>query len=126
MPTLKELERWYTITEAAEEIYATRRTLYRWLEDGRLRAVETRAGWLIDPVEVERVASERRSLIARRMKEIRESEGKSLEHVAKWAGYTVEAVERMEAGEKVEVNPGMIAFALGVRPQALVRGHDWF
>lgn len=59
MPTIRELESWLTVQDAAGELGVTRRTLYAWLEDGRLRAARTRQGWLIDPVSVQEYGEKR-------------------------------------------------------------------
>lgn len=59
MVKLKELEDWLTPGEAAPHIGISRQALHKWLYDGRLRAVNTHAGWLIDPEDVTRLASER-------------------------------------------------------------------
>lgn len=56
---LKELEDWLTASEAAAVIGISRQALYPYLFDGRIRAVETRAGWIIDPVDLERMKKER-------------------------------------------------------------------
>ena len=56
---LKELERWLTASEAAAIVGISRQALYPYLYDGRLRAVETRAGWLIDPEDADRLRQER-------------------------------------------------------------------
>lgn len=52
MPTIKEIESWLTVQQAAEALGVTRKTLYAWLEDGRLRAAHTAHGWIVDPVSV--------------------------------------------------------------------------
>ena len=59
MPTFKELETWLTPSETARELGISRQALYPHLEEGRLRAVHTRAGWLADPADVERMKQER-------------------------------------------------------------------
>ena len=57
---LRELEDWLTPSEAAERIGISRQGLHKsYLDNGRLRAVRTHAGWLIDPEDVERVRRER-------------------------------------------------------------------
>lgn len=53
MPTLKELEKWLTTSEAASRMGKTRPGVVWMLENGRLRGVRTARGWLIDPVAVE-------------------------------------------------------------------------
>lgn len=59
MPSIKELETWLTTIEAAREIGMSRQALYPHLEEGELRAVHSRAGWLIEPASVERMKRER-------------------------------------------------------------------
>jgi excisionase family DNA binding protein len=51
---LKDLENWLTPGDVAQELGITRQAVHKWLQDGRLRAVKTRQGWLIDPAEVEK------------------------------------------------------------------------
>jgi excisionase family DNA binding protein len=53
MPSLKELEKWLTTSEAASELGKTRQGIVWLCENGRLRAVKTSLGWLIDPKAVE-------------------------------------------------------------------------
>lgn len=49
MPSLKELENWLTTSEAASKLGKTRQGVVWMCENGRLRAVRTRLGWLVDP-----------------------------------------------------------------------------
>jgi excisionase family DNA binding protein len=57
---LKELEDWLTPSEAAERLGISRQALHKtYLDNGKLRAVRTHAGWLIDPDDVDRVRRER-------------------------------------------------------------------
>jgi excisionase family DNA binding protein len=53
MPSLKELEKWLTTSETASKLGKTRQGIVWLCENGRLRAVKTRLGWLIDPKAVE-------------------------------------------------------------------------
>ena len=57
---MKDFENWLTITDAAEQIGITRQAVHKRLRDGKLRGVETRLGWLIDPEAVEKAAQERK------------------------------------------------------------------
>ena len=57
---MKDFETWLTATDAAERIGISRQAIHKWLEDGKLRAVKTRLGWLIDPKAVEEAAQERK------------------------------------------------------------------
>jgi excisionase family DNA binding protein len=57
---MKDFENWLTATDAAERIGISRQAVHKWLEDGKLRAVKTRLGWLIDPEAVEKAARERK------------------------------------------------------------------
>jgi excisionase family DNA binding protein len=52
MPTLKELERWLTTSQAASKLGKTRQGVLWLLEEGRLRGVRTALGWLVDPEAV--------------------------------------------------------------------------
>ena len=56
---LKEMESWLTPTDVGRRFGVSRQAVHKWLENGKLRAVKTRAGWLIDPDDVERAARER-------------------------------------------------------------------
>ncbi len=58
---MREIGTWLTVSEAAKKIGISRQALYPYLHDGRLRAVETRAGFLVDPAAVERMARERKN-----------------------------------------------------------------
>jgi excisionase family DNA binding protein len=60
---LEELEEWLTPGDAAEVIGVSRQWIHKLLEERRLRSVKTRAGWLIDPADAERVAAERRNSV---------------------------------------------------------------
>jgi excisionase family DNA binding protein len=53
MPSLKELEKWLTTSETASRLGKTRQGIVWLCENGRLRAVKTSLGWLIDPKAVE-------------------------------------------------------------------------
>lgn len=56
---LKDLEEWLTPTDVARMLGISRQAVHKRLEEGKLgRAVKTRAGWLIDPADAERVAVE--------------------------------------------------------------------
>jgi excisionase family DNA binding protein len=57
---MKDFEKWLTATDAAERIGISRQAIHKWLEDGKLRAVKTRLGWLIDPEAVEEAAQARK------------------------------------------------------------------
>ena len=60
MKKLRELENWLTSNEAAKRIGISRPGLIKsYLDTGKLRAVKTHAGWLIDPDDAERVKRER-------------------------------------------------------------------
>jgi excisionase family DNA binding protein len=59
---LKDLERWLTPSDAAEVLGISRQAVHQvYIDQGRLRAVRTRQGWLIDPDDVARAARERAS-----------------------------------------------------------------
>ena len=53
MPTLKELERWLSTSQAASELGKSRQGVLWLLENGHLRGVKTAIGWLIEPRSVE-------------------------------------------------------------------------
>lgn len=59
MPSLKELETWLSTSQAASKLGATRQGTVWMAENRRVRAVKTAIGWLYDPGDVARVASER-------------------------------------------------------------------
>lgn len=54
MPSLKEFERWLTTSEAASKMGKSRQGVVWLCENGRLRAVRTHLGWLVDPKAVEK------------------------------------------------------------------------
>ena len=57
---LKELESWLTPAEAGKRLGISRQAIHKdWLPNGKLRAVRTHAGWLIDPDDVDRARRER-------------------------------------------------------------------
>ena len=57
---LKELENWLSPSDAAKILGISRQAIYKiYLDQGRLRAVRTRLGWLIDPESVEAARKER-------------------------------------------------------------------
>lgn len=60
---LEELEEWLTPGDAAEVIGVSRQWVHKLLEERRLRSVKTRAGWLIDPADAERVREARRQRV---------------------------------------------------------------
>ena len=58
MPTIRELEKWLTTSQAASKLNKTRQGVTWMVENRKLRAAKTQLGWLIDPKDVERVARE--------------------------------------------------------------------
>lgn len=57
MPSLKEIARWETPTQASRRIGVSKQGILYRLDQGRtFRAVRTRAGWLIEPESVDRYA----------------------------------------------------------------------
>ena len=58
MPTMKELERWLTTSQAASKLGKTRQGITWMAENKRIRAVKTQLGWLIDPEAVEKLKRE--------------------------------------------------------------------
>jgi excisionase family DNA binding protein len=53
MPSLQEFEKWLTTGQAASELGKSRQGVTWLVENKKLRAVKTNAGWLIDPDSVE-------------------------------------------------------------------------
>ncbi len=49
---LRELENWLTAGDVAEREGISRQAVHKRLDNGRYRAIKTRAGWLIDPESV--------------------------------------------------------------------------
>lgn len=52
MPTITELERWLTTSQAASKLNKTRQGVAWMVENKKLRAAKTPLGWLIDPKSV--------------------------------------------------------------------------
>ena len=57
MPSLQEFEKWLTTGQAASELGKSRQGVTWLVENKKLRAVKTNAGWLIDPDSVEAFAA---------------------------------------------------------------------
>ncbi len=53
MPTIRELEKWLTTSQAASKLNKTRQGVTWMVENKKLRAAKTQLGWLIDPASVE-------------------------------------------------------------------------
>ncbi len=53
MPSLQELEKWLTTGQTASKLGKSRQGVTWLVENKKLRAVKTNAGWLIDPDSVE-------------------------------------------------------------------------
>jgi orotate phosphoribosyltransferase-like protein len=53
VPTLKELEKWLSTSQAASELSKSRQGVLWLVENGHLRGVKTAIGWHIDPRAVE-------------------------------------------------------------------------
>lgn len=49
MPSLQEFEKWMTTGQAASKLGKSRQGVTWLVENKKLRAVKTQAGWLIDP-----------------------------------------------------------------------------
>lgn len=58
MPSLSELEKWITTGQAASKLGKSRQGVTWLVENKKLRAVKTQAGWLIDPKAVEKYGKE--------------------------------------------------------------------
>jgi hypothetical protein len=52
---LRELENWLTAGDVAKREGISRQAVHKRLDNGRYRAIKTRAGWLIDPESVPEV-----------------------------------------------------------------------
>ncbi len=61
MPTVQEFEKWYSATQAGEEIGVSRQAVHKMLHNKRLRYANTAIGALIDPVSVHEVKARRSS-----------------------------------------------------------------
>jgi excisionase family DNA binding protein len=53
MPTMREFELWMTTGQAASQLGKSRQGVTWLVENKKLRAVKTQAGWLIDPKAIE-------------------------------------------------------------------------
>ena len=49
---------WPSVGDAASRLGKTPQTIHNMLDDGRLKGIRTRVGWIIHPACVERVARE--------------------------------------------------------------------
>ena len=58
MPSVREVERWFTTGDAASKLGKTPQGVKWMLENRRLRGARTRLGWLVDPQDVVRYARE--------------------------------------------------------------------
>ena len=58
LPSISELERWLTTSQAASKLGKTRQGVTWMLENRKLRAAKTQLGWLIDPESVDKAARE--------------------------------------------------------------------
>lgn len=56
MPSLSEFEQWMTTGQTASKLSKSRQGVTWLVENKKLRAVKTQAGWLIDPKSVEEYA----------------------------------------------------------------------
>lgn len=56
MPSLSELEQWMTTGQTASKLSKSRQGVTWLVENKKLRAVKTQAGWLIDPKSIEEYA----------------------------------------------------------------------
>ena len=52
------IEEWPGVDDAASRLGKTQQTIHSMLDDGRLKGIRTRVGWIIHPACVERVARE--------------------------------------------------------------------
>ena len=59
MVRLKELEKWLTPAEAGRVMGMSKQGAIKRLEQGTLRGVKTRQGWLVDPADAGRIRRER-------------------------------------------------------------------
>jgi hypothetical protein len=49
---------WPSVGDAASRLGKTQQTIHDMLDDGRLKGIRTRVGWIIHPACIERVARE--------------------------------------------------------------------
>ncbi len=59
MPSIRELEKWLTTSDAANRLGKSRQGVVWMLENRKLRGARTALGWLVDPADVERLERER-------------------------------------------------------------------
>ena len=57
MPTISEIEKWFTTSQAANKLNKTRQGVTWMVKNKKLRAAKTQLGWLIDPASVEAARS---------------------------------------------------------------------
>ena len=55
---LKDLERWIGVGQVSKRLGRSRQGTINLLDEGRIRAVKTPIGWLVDPEDVERFAAD--------------------------------------------------------------------
>jgi len=58
LPGIREFEEWLTTSETASKLGKSRQGVVWLCENRRLRAARTHLGWLVDPKDVERYATE--------------------------------------------------------------------
>lgn len=61
MPSIKELEQWMSVKDAAERLGASRQGVRHLADARRIRGAKTAIGWLFDPASVEELAEKRAS-----------------------------------------------------------------
>jgi len=55
---LEDLDRLYTLKEVEEFLKVSRRTVYRYIKSGKLKAVKVNGRWRVPREELERIAKE--------------------------------------------------------------------
>ena len=60
MPSLREFEKWLSITQAAQRLGKTRTGVTWLVENRKIRAVKTAIGYLLDPQSVEEYAEKQK------------------------------------------------------------------
>lgn len=56
---LKQLKNWLTPAESGAVIGISKQAVVKRLENSTIRGVKTHQGWLVDPIDTERVKQER-------------------------------------------------------------------
>lgn len=55
---LEELDKFYTLNEVADILRVSRRTIYRYIKMGKLKAVKVHGQWRVSSEEIKRIKKE--------------------------------------------------------------------